>query len=502
MSSAITLLFGDQGREHGVEGNLCQELENPHQQLEKSNQMRRGQVCMKRGQRVGQCTRERHLPKKWYVTQSLGGSQQRAAQKAQRTGHKSIERHSGKVGFCPAWNKWQSWLAYTKLARKECRQASSSSSGIGKQVKKIILAPVISVKPVGVWCNKSALDLQTLRKIIAIKSFVKCLLAKLSQDDIEKFYVLLSSVAAGMLTIEGLKPSLTEMSWLRLTSGCSILKLCSSKFFWQKLKLKQFVSLTTLLYDADEYVTKAFLAKLSLFLSNKRCPVDFFSLYAFIGMIMQTDQRRDLNSLFSNTVNAQWQYIRRQYKIHEDHFSFEVFINKHQDMLPDSSIVALVCLLASSWKVERNLVRKCLEFFFSVMLQHQFADIRLQKEYYLELFEAMCKSRVLDISDKKRDKFNANVRSIRQMAEVLIGKMWLKGSETYQVVPDFPRRYFHLEQVLAGGSTSSLCQPMQPSDSWEVTNVTACDVSSFRVFRGVVHQDAQPIVMTTTGRAC
>ncbi|XP_046998436.1 uncharacterized protein LOC124613764 [Schistocerca americana] len=155
------------------------------------------------------------------------------------------------------------------------------------QVKKIILAPVISVKPVGVWCNKSALDLQTLRKIIAIKSFVKCLLAKLSQDDIEKFYVLLSSVAAGMLTIEGLKPSLTEMSWLRLTSGCSILKLCSSKFFWQKLKLKQFMSLTTLLY---------------------------------------------------------------------------------------------------------------------------------------------------------------NVRSIRQMAEVLIGKMWLKGSETYQVVPDFPRRYFHLEQ--------------------------------------------------------
>lgn len=114
------------------------------------------------------------------------------------------------------------------------------------------------------WCAEDELPEETRCKIEGLKAMARWLLG-LKQDkaSAQKTFRMLNAFIThrGDLLQSG-RLSNAEMSWLRLSAGCAMLKVCEQKGVGDQYTAEQFYNLSQLMVDEVKQVRELFAIKL------------------------------------------------------------------------------------------------------------------------------------------------------------------------------------------------------------------------------------------------
>lgn len=171
-------------------------------------------------------------------------------------------------------------------------------------------------QPTGEWCDEDSLPDETRCKVEALKTMARWLLG-LKQDVLsaQKTFRMLSAFIkqqGDLLQSGNLSPA--EMSWLRLSAGKAMLKICEQKGVGDQYSTEQFYMLSTLMIDPVTEVRELFAKKLHKGLSkgipHKCLPLDFMGFYALGGREQDRKLQKQIKTYIETDVNRRREYLK------------------------------------------------------------------------------------------------------------------------------------------------------------------------------------------------
>lgn len=171
-------------------------------------------------------------------------------------------------------------------------------------------------RPAGVWCDEDSLPEETRCKVEALKTMARWLLG-LKQDVLsaQKTFRMLSAFIKqqGDLLQSG-NLSAAEMSWLRLSAGKAMLKICEQKGVGDQYSTEQFYMLSTLMVDPVTEVRELFAKKLHKGLNkgipHKCLPLDFMGFYALGGREQDRRLQKLVKTYIETDVSRRREYLK------------------------------------------------------------------------------------------------------------------------------------------------------------------------------------------------
>ena len=166
------------------------------------------------------------------------------------------------------------------------------------------------------WCTEDELPEETRCKIEGLKAMARWLLG-LKQDtaSAQKTFRMLSAFIShkGDLLQSG-RLSNAEMSWLRLSAGCAMLKVCEQKGVGDQYTAEQFYNLSQLMADEVKEVREIFAMKLHKGLGrglpNKCLPLDFMGYYALAGRESDSRLRIIIRNYMMADISKRRDYVK------------------------------------------------------------------------------------------------------------------------------------------------------------------------------------------------
>lgn len=250
-----------------------------------------------------------------------------------------------------------------------------------KVVKELLIKDVSENRadniPSGEWCEEVELPEETKCKVEALKTMARWLLG-LKNDVIsaQKTFRMLDAFIKhnGDLLSQG-RLSPAEMSWLRLTAGKAMLKICEQKGVGDQFTAEQFYHLSQLMVDPVPEVREIFARKLHKGLNkgipNKCLPLDFMGYYALGGR--ETDKKLAgmLKSYIETDVNRRREYVKTFATV-------ERAMSQLPHILPDYMLVFAVPVLThdpnfTSYEDRSQLkaIEKCLWFVLAPLITNK-----------------------------------------------------------------------------------------------------------------------------------
>ncbi|XP_053680344.1 sister chromatid cohesion protein PDS5 homolog B [Anopheles nili] len=167
------------------------------------------------------------------------------------------------------------------------------------------------------WCDEQELPEETRCKVEGLKTMARWLLG-LKKDVVsaQKTFRMLNAFISkkGDLLEQGGALSAAEKSWLRLSAGKAMLKICEQKGVGDQFIAEQFYNLSQLMTDPVPEVRDTFVKKLHKGLNkgipHKCLPLDFMGYYALGGR--ETDQSllSQIKSNIETDVNRRREYVK------------------------------------------------------------------------------------------------------------------------------------------------------------------------------------------------
>ncbi|XP_039299402.1 sister chromatid cohesion protein PDS5 homolog B [Nilaparvata lugens] len=192
---------------------------------------------------------------------------------------------------------------------------------VSRKIVKELLVKENETSPIGQphdrdWCNEDNLPDETRSKVDGLKTMARWLLG-LKEDTVsaQKTFRMLSAFIThkGDLQQTG-KMSKAEMAWLRLTAGCSMLKICEQKGVGDQFSAEQYCQLSSLLLDEVPQVREMFLNKLHKGLNrgvpNKCLPLDFMGFYALTGLWTDKRMKALARQYMQSDINKRREYAK------------------------------------------------------------------------------------------------------------------------------------------------------------------------------------------------
>lgn len=238
-----------------------------------------------------------------------------------------------------------------------------------KIVKELLVKDVAENRedvPTGDWCEEDSLPHETRCKVEGLKTMARWLLG-LKNDVLsaQKTFRMLNAFIKqkGDLLEQGhLSPA--EMSWLRLSAGKAMLKICEQKGVGDQFTAEQFYNLSQLMLDPVPEVREIFAKKLHKGLNkgipHKCLPLDFMGYYALGGR--ETDKRLSnlLKTYIETDVNRRREYVKTFATV-------ERAMSQLPHILPDYMLVFAVPVLthdprftSTEDRIQLKQIEKCL----------------------------------------------------------------------------------------------------------------------------------------------
>nr|CAH0110668.1 unnamed protein product [Daphnia galeata] len=154
------------------------------------------------------------------------------------------------------------------------------------------------------WCEEDQLPEETRCKVEAMKMMARWLIG-LKNDVMsaqKTFRMLTAFIQHRGDLFDGGRIGKTEMAWLRLSAGMSMLKICEQKGVGDQFTVDQFYSLSLLIADDMPEVRERFTAKLHRGLYRmplRSLPLDFMGVYALAG----TEEDKRIKALIERMKN-------------------------------------------------------------------------------------------------------------------------------------------------------------------------------------------------------
>uniref|UniRef100_U5EGZ1 Putative sister chromatid cohesion complex cohesin subunit pds5 n=1 Tax=Corethrella appendiculata TaxID=1370023 RepID=U5EGZ1_9DIPT len=166
------------------------------------------------------------------------------------------------------------------------------------------------------WCEEDELPEETRCKVEGLKTMARWLLG-LKKDVLsaQKTFRMLNAFLQkkGDLLEQGTL-STAEMSWLRLSAGKAMLKICEQKGVGDQFNAEQFYNLSQLMIDPVPEVRDIFVKKLHKGLNkgipNKCLPLDFMGFYALGGREQDKRLSQQIKSNIELDVNRRREYVK------------------------------------------------------------------------------------------------------------------------------------------------------------------------------------------------
>lgn len=160
---------------------------------------------------------------------------------------------------------------------------------------------VDSSHPTDAWCDKESLPNVTLCQVEVFKMLARWLLGIKQEGQVSRVLKTLTFFIKDALE----KYSPAEKSWLRLSAGKAILKICEQSGVGYICTSGQFLVLSSLMYDRTIEVRDLFAKRLHKGLSSripqKQLPLGFMAFYALGGC----EQDQNLKQLLSSYIKAE-----------------------------------------------------------------------------------------------------------------------------------------------------------------------------------------------------
>jgi len=166
------------------------------------------------------------------------------------------------------------------------------------------------------WCAVEDLCLETQCKLEGFKMMARWLLG-LKTDEVtaqKTFRMLNAIIDNGGDLLEEQKPNPAEKSWLRLSAGCAMLKICEQKGVGDQFTANQFYNISRLALDKVQQVREKFIHKLHKGLSrgipNKCLPLDFMGIYALSGLEPDKRMRQISKNYMIFDITKRREYVK------------------------------------------------------------------------------------------------------------------------------------------------------------------------------------------------
>lgn len=167
------------------------------------------------------------------------------------------------------------------------------------------------------------------------------------------------------------KISPAEMSWLRLSAGCAMLKVCEQKGVGDQYTAEQFYNLSQLMADEVKNVREIFATKLHKGLGrglpNKCLPLDFMGYYALAGRDPESRIRTQIRQFMIADITKRREYVKSLTMGNSQ--SADKALSQLPHILPDYMLVFAIPVLAhdpalSRWDDVQELTKakQCLWF--------------------------------------------------------------------------------------------------------------------------------------------
>uniref|UniRef100_A0A182WEA9 Uncharacterized protein n=1 Tax=Anopheles minimus TaxID=112268 RepID=A0A182WEA9_9DIPT len=195
------------------------------------------------------------------------------------------------------------------------------------------------------WCDEQDLPEETRCKVEGLKTMARWLLG-LKKDVVsaQKTFRMLNAFISkkGDLLEQGGALSAAEKSWLRLSAGKAMLKICEQKGVGDQFIAEQFYNLSQLMTDPVPEVRDTFVKKLHKGLSkgipHKCLPLDFMGYYALGGREMDQNLFNQIKSNIETDVNRRREYVK-------NFTTVERGMSQLPHILPDYMLVFAVTIL-------------------------------------------------------------------------------------------------------------------------------------------------------------
>ncbi|ETN63105.1 androgen induced inhibitor of proliferation (as3) / pds5 [Anopheles darlingi] len=195
------------------------------------------------------------------------------------------------------------------------------------------------------WCDEDELPEETRCKVEGLKTMARWLLG-LKKDVVsaQKTFRMLNAFISkkGDLLEQGGALSAAEKSWLRLSAGKAMLKICEQKGVGDQFIADQFYNLSQLMTDPVPEVRDTFVKKLHKGLNkgvpHKCLPLDFMGYYALGGRETERSLLQQIKSNIETDVNRRREYVKTFATV-------ERAMSQLPHILPDYMLVFAVSVL-------------------------------------------------------------------------------------------------------------------------------------------------------------
>ncbi|XP_052872829.1 sister chromatid cohesion protein PDS5 homolog B-B isoform X1 [Anopheles cruzii] len=220
---------------------------------------------------------------------------------------------------------------------------------ISRKIVKELLVKETADGRVGVpakeWCDEEELPEETRCKVEGLKTMARWLLG-LKKDVLsaQKTFRMLNAFISkkGDLLEQGGALSAAEKSWLRLSAGKAMLKICEQKGVGDQFIADQFYNLSQLMTDPVPEVRDTFVKKLHKGLNkgvpHKCLPLDFMGYYALGGRETDRSLLHQIKSNIETDVNRRREYVKTFATV-------ERAMSQLPHILPDYMLVFAVTVL-------------------------------------------------------------------------------------------------------------------------------------------------------------
>ncbi|XP_062565110.1 sister chromatid cohesion protein PDS5 homolog B isoform X2 [Armigeres subalbatus] len=203
------------------------------------------------------------------------------------------------------------------------------------------------------WCDEDMLPEETRCKVEGLKTMARWLLG-LKKDVLsaQKTFRMLNAFISkkGDLLEQGTLSS-AEKSWLRLSAGKAMLKICEQKGVGDQYIVEQFYNLSQLMCDPVTEVRDIFVRKLHKGLNkgipHKCLPLDFMGYYVLAGRETDRKLQQQVKSNIETDVNRRREYVKTFATV-------ERAMSQLPHILPDYMLVFAVPVLTHDPRFTRH----------------------------------------------------------------------------------------------------------------------------------------------------
>lgn len=207
-------------------------------------------------------------------------------------------------------------IAYNMPTKYTTQIKNTISRKIVKELLVKDSEPASDGRPDGEWCDEDSLPEETRCKVEGLKTMARWLLG-LKQDVVsaqKTFRMLTAFIKQQGDLLQSGRLSPAEMSWLRLSAGKAMLKVCEQKGVGDQFSMDQFYLLSSLMIDPVLQVRELFAKKLHKGLNkgipNKCLPLDFMGFYALGGREQDRRLQKQLKTYVETDVNRRRDYLK------------------------------------------------------------------------------------------------------------------------------------------------------------------------------------------------